>query len=150
MNSKNNIRNRFNIKSIPHLLVLMMVSVSLITFVGCGSDDPTTAGPPGDNGGNNEEPMNEQGPDEVWIEGNSFNVSNLEVSAGTTVTWTNNSSVAHTVTSGNRDDSDAGSLFNSGSIPAGGTFSHTFEDAGSFEYFCEFHPAMSAEVTVTE
>lgn len=130
--------------------MLLMISFSLVTFVGCGSDSSSPSGPSGNNGGNNEEPVEEQGENEVWMEGNSFNVANLEVEAGTTVTWTNNSSVDHTVTSGTRDDDDAGAEFDSGTISPGGTFSVTFEEAGSYPYFCEFHPGMSAEVTVTE
>ena len=137
------------LKIIMHYVLLFLLAFTLISFVGCGSDSSTgtndTENPngPGD-------PGNEQGPNEVWMVGNTFNVSNLEVSAGTTVTWTNNSSVNHTVTSGSRGESDAGELFNSGTISPGGQFTHTFEDAGEYEYFCEFHSGMSAEVTVSE
>ncbi len=128
------------------MAALFVLSLSLVTFAGCGSDGSgTPAGP-----GGSEEPEEQQGPNEVWMVGNTFNVSNLEVSAGTTVTWTNQSSANHTVTSGTRGEDDEGELFDSGSIAPGGTFSYTFEDAGSYAYFCDFHPGMSAEVTVTE
>lgn len=149
MKSINSLFNHFNIKSMSHLFMLLMVSFSLVTFVGCGSDSSSPAGPSGNNGGNNEEPVEEQGENEVWMEGNSFNVSNLEVEAGTTVTWTNNSSVDHTVTSGSRGADDAGDLFDR-TVEPGQTFSFTFDDAGTYEYFCRLHSGMDAEVTVTE
>ncbi len=149
MKSRYNSFNRFNIKSIGHLFVMMIVSFSLVTFAGCGSDSSTTTGPTGNNGGNNEEPMDEQAENEVLIEGNTFNVSNLEVSAGTTVTWTNNSSVDHTITSGTRGTDDAGELFDR-TISPGQTVTITFDEAGTYPYFCKFHSGMDAEVTVTD
>lgn len=147
MKSKNSYFNLFNIKSMNRFFVLLMISFSLAVFVSCGSDSSTSVTNPPDN---DDEPMNEQGPDEVWMEGNTFNVSNLEVTAGTTVTWTNQSNANHTVTSGTRGGDDEGDLFDSGSIAPGGTFTHTFDAAGSYAYFCAFHPGMDAEVTVSE
>jgi plastocyanin len=64
----------------------------------------------------------------------------LEIAVGTSVTWTNTEE-PHTVTA--RDGS-----FNSGSIPQGGSFTHAFDTAGTFEYFCEIHPAMEGTVIV--
>lgn len=148
MNALNYISGKIKIKSMTHLFMMIMLSFSLFTFVSCGSDDSSTG--PNNNPNGPEDPVDQQGANEVWLEGSSFNVANLEVSAGTTVTWTNKSSVNHTVTSGIRNESDAGDLFDSGTITPGGTFSHTFDDPGSFDYYCDFHSGMSAKVTVTE
>jgi plastocyanin len=82
---------------------------------------------------------------EVDITDFSFTPSTLEVRVGDTVTWTNNDAVPHTAT-----QDPAGSGFQSGTIASGGSFSHTFEDAGEFAYFCEFHPNMTGTVVVTE
>ena len=73
----------------------------------------------------------------------AFGVNPLVVPKGTTVIWTNNDSVPHTVTA------DDGS-FDSGSLSTGQTFSHTFDDAGTFTYFCEIHgkPSMNGAVQV--
>lgn len=60
---------------------------------------------------------------------------------GAEVTVSNQSSSSHTWTA--RDGS-----FASGSIPAGGSFTFVFETAGTYEYFCEFHPGMSGSITV--
>jgi plastocyanin len=76
------------------------------------------------------------------IEGFAFLPGDLEVAAGTTVTWTNNDSAPHTVTA--TDGS-----FQSGTLEQGDTFSYTFETAGEFSYFCEFHANMTATVTVS-
>ncbi|CAN5527011.1 hypothetical protein BH09CHL1_BH09CHL1_30390 [soil metagenome] len=76
------------------------------------------------------------------IEGFAFLPGELEVAAGTTVTWTNNDSAPHTVTA--TDGS-----FQSGTLEQGDTFSFTFETAGEFSYFCEFHANMTATVTVS-
>jgi plastocyanin len=42
-----------------------------------------------------------------------------------------------------------GGGFQSGSMQQGATFSFTFTEAGTFDYFCEFHPNMSGQVIVS-
>jgi nitrite reductase (NO-forming) len=70
-----------------------------------------------------------------------YSVNVLEVPVGTTVTWTNDDSVIHTVTA--VDES-----FDSGFMREGDTWSYTFEEAGEFEYLCTPHPWMRAKVIV--
>ena len=71
-----------------------------------------------------------------------FAHNNLTVEAGTTVTWTNAGAVIHTTTSSDGSwDSDI--------LQSGETFSFTFDQAGSFPYFCNIHPSMIATITVT-
>jgi len=65
----------------------------------------------------------------------------LNVAVGTTVTWTNTDSVAHTSTS-----DEAG--WNSGSIGPGRQFSVAFQNAGTFSYHCTIHPGMVGTVVV--
>lgn len=150
MKSKNSFFNPFNIKSMSRLFAFLMISFSLVTFVSCGSDNSTSTNPPPDNNPDDNPPADTQGPNDVWMDGSSFNVANLEIEAGTTVTWTNKSNMDHTVTSGTRNGDDEGDLFDSGRIAPGGTFTYTFEDAGTYAYFCDLHSGMDAEVTVTE
>lgn len=80
---------------------------------------------------------------------NCFDPSTLKVAAGTTVTWTNHDTVSHTVTSGNPSDNQTGTLFNSNLIPSGKSFSFTFKEPGTYNYFCEVHPWMNGKVIVT-
>ena len=69
---------------------------------------------------------------QVSLEGFQFSPATLTVSAGTTVTWTNNEGVQHTVTAD--DDS-----FGSDALPEGGTFEFTFDTPGTYAYHCRFH-----------
>ena len=71
----------------------------------------------------------------------------VTVNPGETVTWTNDDSAAHTVTAGNAADGLSGE-FDSGLFMAGATFSHTFEEEGTFDYFCMVHPWMVGVVMV--
>ena len=77
----------------------------------------------------------------------TFSPATITVKAGTTVTWKNVTSVAHTVTS-----DDGGKSFDSGtSNPVAaqtGTFSFTFKTPGTFTYHCSFHPFMKGTVIV--
>ncbi|MEE8046310.1 MAG: plastocyanin/azurin family copper-binding protein [Dehalococcoidia bacterium] len=82
------------------------------------------------------------------IEGFAF--SNLTISVGDTVSWENLDNAAHTVSSRVTDSSPptVGSEFRSSSVTNGGKFEHTFDTAGTFQLFCEFHPSMLATITV--
>jgi len=71
----------------------------------------------------------------------AFSPSAVAVQAGGTVTWTNNDSVSHTVTS------DDGS-FASQTLAPGASFSHTFATAGTISYHCAIHPSMKGSVSV--
>jgi plastocyanin len=84
-----------------------------------------------------------EGDVEATIEGFAFAPGTIEVKVGTTITWTNNDSAPHTVTANDRS-------FDSGRMEQGQTFSFTFETAGEFAYFCEYHPGMVGTVVVTE
>src|SRR5215207_1459815 len=76
----------------------------------------------------------------------------IQVSVGTTVTWTNNDSQPHTVTSGSNGQPD--NKFNSSPnfnplLNPGQTFSFTFTQAGDYPYFCMLHPNMVGTVNVS-
>jgi plastocyanin len=72
----------------------------------------------------------------------SYDPTAIEITSGTTVTWTNDDFVAHTVT-------DIEESFDSGFIQAGSPWSYTFEKAGEFDYLCTLHPWMKGTVSVT-
>ncbi len=79
----------------------------------------------------------------VAIKSSTFVPEIVEISKGTTVTWTNDDGVPHTVTS-------ISGAFNSGNINPGQTYSYTFNQAGPFEYSCTNHPGMThGKVIVT-
>ena len=71
----------------------------------------------------------------------------INIKAGGTVTWTNEDTVVHTVTSGSGIDyPNIGREFDSGFLGKG--FSHIFFKAGTFPYFCQIHPTMIGKVVV--
>jgi plastocyanin len=71
----------------------------------------------------------------------AFTPAKLEIGAGTTIAWTNNDQMAHSVTS------DDGS-WDSGLIEPGATWQRSFETPGSFAFHCTPHPFMKGVVTV--
>jgi len=81
--------------------------------------------------------------DECWFP------SVLTVAVGETVTWLNDDTAAHTVTSGTAADGPDGA-FDSSLFMAGASFEATFDEAGTFEYFCMVHPWMVGTVIVGE
>ncbi len=76
-----------------------------------------------------------------------FEPGTVTVSVGGTVTWTNNDAAAHTVTSGSASDGPDGT-FDSSIFMSKKTFEHTFDKAGTYDYFCVVHPWMTGKVTV--
>jgi plastocyanin len=71
----------------------------------------------------------------------AFTPDELNVAVGTTVTWMNTDSLAHTSTS------DVPG-WNSGTVAPGGQFSFAFQSAGTFPYHCMIHPGMVGTVVV--
>jgi plastocyanin len=77
----------------------------------------------------------------------SFSPASVNIHVGQTVEWRNTSVITHTVTADRaiaKDPSDAsvpaGAVaFNSGDIPAGNVFAHTFTVPGTYKYFCAHH-----------
>ncbi len=72
----------------------------------------------------------------------SFQPPALEVAVGAVVTWENiDGDDDHTVTA---DDG----AFNSGVMPVGTAFEHSFDAPGTYPYFCAIHPEMVGTITV--
>ena len=80
--------------------------------------------------------------DECWFP------SVVTVGVGETVTWSNVDTAAHTVTSGSAADGPDG-VFDSSLFMAGTTFDVTFDEEGTFDYFCMVHPWMAGQVIVS-
>ena len=115
-------------------MALGIVALAASSAAACGSDEPAEA---------------------VTIRLIAFKPDTLTVETGTTVTWTQEDAGTHTVTSGTVEQGGAGvteepdGLFASGELATGETFERAFDEAGTFTYFCEIHPAtMRGEVTV--
>lgn len=124
-------------RSINSLIPVLVVVCLIMT--GC-SDSPT------DSGNDNDLPDG----DVVEMVGHSFSPAEIEVTVGTTVTWVNESNEAHTVTSGSGGNHDG--IFDSGAVDPGDQFTFTFEETGTYDYFCIPHleAGMTGTVTVVE
>jgi plastocyanin len=107
--------------------LLGMLAFLLAFMVACDDND--------DN--DDERPANE-----VWMTDTSFLPTNLNVSAGTEVTWVNTSAIAHTVTSNT-------GLFDE-LLGVNESYSYTFSEAGTYSYVCTLHPGMAGTITVVE
>ena len=70
-----------------------------------------------------------------------YDPETVTVKAGAELTWTNSDDATHTATA---DDSS----FDTGDLDKGDSKSVTFDKAGSFTYYCRFHPFMKATVEV--
>ena len=75
--------------------------------------------------------------------------SEVTIDVGSEVTWSNDDSASHTVTSGDPQNGlDGDGMFNSGLFFAGKSFSHTFDEEGEYTYFCQVHTRMKGKVIV--
>jgi plastocyanin len=134
-------------------LLLACMALALVA-AGCGDDDDDDGGGGGGGAATTEQPAGGGGEDgggggggggggaEVSEEDITFTPAEVTVSAGDTVTWTNNDSVDHDVTADSFSSGDPGGM------APGDTFEHTFDEAGTFDYVCTVHPGMEGSVTV--
>lgn len=79
----------------------------------------------------------------VGIKNVAYLQPRLQVTVGTTVEWTNNDPMPHTVTATDKS-------FDSGLINPGKTFRYTFTKPGTFNFFCVPHPFMKGTVVVRQ
>ena len=77
----------------------------------------------------------------VDVKGYAFAPGNITVAKGTTVTWKFEDPTKHNVTSSTN-------AFTSTDLSAGGSYSHTFNTAGTYNYICSIHQFMKGTVTV--
>jgi plastocyanin len=80
----------------------------------------------------------------VLVQGFSFQPPEVAIEAGGSVTWTDGTDPdQHTIT-----PREAGTFQGSDPLFTGDTFTVTFEQPGTIEYFCSFHPTMVGTVQV--
>ncbi len=87
-------------------------------------------------------------PEPVTSNIQNFQLQDLNVPVGSTVTWVNLDAAPHTTTAGTPSD-PLPDQWDSGTLQTNGSFTFTFDQAGTFVYFCRIHPSMQATVTVT-
>jgi len=76
-----------------------------------------------------------------------FIPSTVVITVGGTVTWENTDKAAHTASSGTPAGGPDG-VFDSSLIMAGGSYSATLDDEGTYPYFCMVHPWMMGFIII--
>lgn len=79
----------------------------------------------------------------VTIDNFTFGPKVLTVKAGTTVTWVNGDDIPHSIVDKTRK------VFRSKVLDTDDSFSFTFMEPGTYDYFCGLHPHMTAQIIVT-
>ena len=138
-----------NTRSRRLLLGIALAVAAVTSLTSCGGEgQPPTAGDP-----------SKSGETTVAVRGIQYQPTTLEISAGTEVTWTNDDPVDHTVTSGQQQEQGIpgvskgerarpDGMFDGVLGSKGTTFSFTFDEAGTFSYYCEIHAGMTGTVIV--
>ena len=126
----------FGGRDVPSRLPLLGVSgaVAAVVMIGFGVSAAQ------DGGGS--APAAAAGAASVSITDFSFRAPEIAVARGTTVTWTNEDGVNHSV---NATDG----TFDSARLKTGETFAFTFDADGTFSYVCNIHPDMTGTIVVS-
>ncbi len=123
--------------AISGIVVIALVLCCGCTGSGPAPGTPTPTGTPA------------QGGNAVAIQNFAFAPPTLQITAGTTVTWTNRDAADHQIINDATGQAAQGALFMSNPLPQGATYSFTFTTAGTYPYHCNIHPSMKGTITVT-
>ena len=77
----------------------------------------------------------------VVIQGFSFQPASITIQTGASVTWQNDDPVSHQIVSNTN-------TFSSPVLNTGGSYTHVFDQAGTYPYHCGIHPSMTGTITV--
>jgi len=75
-----------------------------------------------------------------------FQPNSVSIAVNDIVTWINDDTTAHTVTSGTQVAPDG--KFNSGNLAPNSIVCMQFMSSGLYQYFCNIHPSMTGTVAV--
>jgi plastocyanin len=118
----------------PFLTLLVAFALPLAVG-GCGEDQTSGSGGAGGTSAS------------IEVKTFIFRPKPLEVRTGTTVTWTNHDAIVHSVTAGTRAHPKTAE-FDGDLAESNGTFRHRFDVAGTYRYFCKYHPGSGMTGTV--
>lgn len=83
----------------------------------------------------------EESSQQITIKEYSFTPASLTVAVGTKVIWTNQDQDPHTIFSNDQK-------FRSSALDTGESYSFTFNEPGTYPYFCSMHPSMTGTIIV--
>ncbi|TGC11505.1 hypothetical protein [Methanolobus halotolerans] len=116
-------------------LLSFLLMAAFLVFAGCVEDIPAIdeLAVDGENGGSDMVV--------VYLDNFSFHPEYVVISEGDTVKWINNDSAASVI---------RGNSFQSPALRKGDSFSHTFEDKGTYNYFLISHPWTRSGIIAVE
>ena len=121
-----------------------MTSTGNVTMLGAGNATNATTSASGGDNKTTASVSIVQGASTLTTD--AFSPNPIQVTVGTTVTWTNNDAEPHTVNAG--ENAAPTGLFDF-YIPPGETSEYTFTESGEYPYFCILHPNMVGTVLVS-
>ncbi len=115
------------------IVLLALVGIYFVVFgIGGGNEGDSIPS------GNTESPQTHN----IEIKVFAFRPKSLTIRKGDTVVWTNMDFIKHTATS------DSGIELDSVLLGKGESYSHTFNEAGTYDYHCTPHPYMKGTIIV--
>jgi len=126
-------------KTKPSIFAMTLTTVVSFALLACGQKAQSTT-PEKQSVAAATDSQSASGP-QVKIDNFSFAPQTLNISAGTTVTWTNSDDVPHNVVSTDK-------VFKSKTMDTDEKFSYTFSNPGTYKYYCSIHPRMTGTVVV--
>ena len=125
-------------------IVLLLCAAAALAAAGCGSsNNSSSSSSSASTPAASSSSSSSSGGVAIKMQNIAFDPKAVTVKVGQKVTWTNDDSVDHNVTS------QSGETIKSDNFGKGGTFSFTPTKAGTIKYVCTIHPGMTATLTVT-
>jgi len=124
-------------------ILLALCAVVALAAAGCGSSDSGSTSSGSSSSASTGAASSSGGGVTIKMQNIAFDPKAVTVKVGQKVTWTNEDSVDHNVTS------QSGETIKSDNFGKGATFSFTPEKAGTIKYVCTIHPGMTATLTVS-
>lgn len=133
-------RGENNVKKYPLVVLVLLVAAPLL-IAGCTSPSNPSPSPSVATQNVRATAATTVTSNMVVILDFSFQPSSLTIQRGTSVTWRNDAPTAHLVNSYTND-------FISPNLNPGETYTHTFDQPGTYPYLCPTHPFMNGSITV--
>jgi plastocyanin len=124
-------------------IVLALCAVVALAAAGCGGSNSSSTSSGSSSGASTAAASSSGGGVTIKMQNIAFDPKAVTVKVGQKVTWTNEDTVDHNVTS------QSGETIKSDNFGKGSTFSFTPKTAGTIKYVCTIHPGMTATLTVT-
>ena len=124
-------------------ILLALCAVVALAAAGCGGSNGSSTSSGSSSGASTAAASSSGGGVAIKMQNIAFDPKAVTVKVGQKVTWTNEDTVDHNVTS------QSGETIKSDNFGEGGTFSFTPKKAGTIKYVCTIHPGMTATLTVS-